>query len=483
MKKITSTIIALVVTSVLSAQVFDIESSIAYKKPHKNSTSEVVLASPYGCFTYSYLKNVFLDNQKEITITKYDQTLSAFETKRFTLPKLDLRAADLDKVIELDNKLVFISNSMSKKKGIRNIYAQVFDGETSTVSDTKIIASYTIESYSKSGQIEVNVSENKQQIVVLANMPFVKKTKQKIKVWTFDTNLEKIWEASYDLSLDSERAHNQDLHISNDGAVYLVKRYKYNSKKAVSLLITISKDTIAETVLSQANFFVRNTAFTNLGLEHLITGFYYTGKVPNVDNNSDKGNETSGVFMYNISSEKLIGKHDFRVDNKPVKGLNSVAPIFTHVFGEDIYIVGEKQTSSSKFKPGNSAEVDYLYNHGPTIAINMDINGTLKDMQLLNNKNTYKNELSERASVSVLPFDNGLRLFYNNSTLRIASFYKREEEMTTWKTPEKEFDDDEIRATPVMTLLPKSLRRVNNYNLIYFVSTNADLFWINKMTW
>ena len=478
--RILFSIILTALTLVSFSQEFKIESSKVYKKPDKNRVTKTVFATPYGFSTYSYLKNVFLDNQKEITITKYDQDLNDFETKRFNLPKLDLRAADLDKVIELDDKLIFISNSMSKKKGIRNIYAQIFDAETSVVSDAKIIASYAISSYSKSGQVAVNVSENKQQIVVLANMPFVKKTKQKIKVWTFNTNLETIWETEHSLSLESERAHNQDIHISNNGIVYLVKRYKYNSKKAISSLITINKDTKTETTLSEPNYFIRNTTLLNLGFEHLITGFYYDGKVPYVNNNSDKGNATSGVFLYNANSEKLLGKHKFAVNDKPVKNLSSVVPIFTYAFGDDLYIVGEKQTYSSKFKEGNSTELDYLYNHGPTVIINMDTKGTLKDMQLLNNTNTFKNELSERASIAVLPL-NGLKLFYNKSRFSISSFYGTEER-TAWNQPPTKYreDNDAISAS---SLIPQSLVKVKDYNLIYFVATNGDSFWLNKITW
>ena len=461
------------------SQEFKIESSKAYDKEHPNSITEVVFATPYGFSTYSYLKNVFLDNQKEITITKYDQQLSAFETKRFKLPKLDLRAADLDKVIELESKLIFISNSMSKKKGVRNIYAQIFDGETSTVSDAKVIASYPIASYSKSGQVEVNVSENKQQIAVLASMPFVKKSKQKIKVWTFDAALNPIWEAEHNLSLDSERAHNQDLHISNNGIVYLLKRFKYNSKKAISSLISINKTEINEKTLSEANFFIRNTTLINLGFDHLLTGFYLDGKVPYVDNNSDKGNATSGVFLYDITSEKLLGKHKFNANNKPVKNLASVAPIFTHMFGDDLYIVGERQTYSSKFKEGNSMEVDYLFNHGPTVFVNMDTKGTLKDMKILNNESTYKNGESERASVSVLPL-NGLVVFYNNPKFRISRFYGFEEKIT-WNEPPTKYE--ESYGAVDSYLVPKSLKRVTDFNLAYFVNTHGNKFWLNKVTW
>lgn len=461
------------------SQEFKIESSKSYEKQHPNSVTEVVFATPYGFSTYSYLKNVFLDNEKEITITKYDQQLNDFETVRFNLPKLDRRAADLDRVIELDTKLIFISNSMTLKDQIRNVYAQVYDSETSTVSEAKIIASFSIDSYSKSGQVEVSTSENKNQIAILAYMPFEKKTKQKIKVWTFDSNLQNIWESDHTLSTDSERAHNQDLHISNNGIVYILNRYDYNSKKAISYLITINNNDKVETVLSEPNFFIRNTAFLNLGFEHRLIGFYLEDKIPRVDNNSDRGNSTTGVFMYDISNQKLLAKHKFTANGKPVKNLTSVAPVFTHMFGDDIYIVGEKQTYSSKFREGNSTELDYLYTHGPTIFINLDNKGTLKDMLLLNNTKTYKNEESDRASLAVLPL-NGLVTFYNNPALRISRFYGFEEKIS-WNEPPTKYEESYGAVTSY--LVPSSLKKVSDFNLAYFVNSHGNKFWLNKITW
>lgn len=462
------------------AQEFKIESSKIYDKDHPNQITKVVFATPYDFYTYSYLNNVFLDNQKEITLAKYDQELTKVSTFRFNLPKLELRAADLDEVIELDNKLIFISNSMSKKKGIREVYAQVFSKETNSVSDAVTIASYPIESYSKSGQVEVSYSQNKNRIAILANMPFVKKTKEKIKVWTFDTNLQSIWEASHTLGAESERAYNQDLHISNDGKVHLVQRNKYNTKKATSTLVSIDGDNLNEVLLSEPGFFLRNTTLINIGLEDLVGGFYYEGKVPYVDNNSDKGNATTGVFLYKINDAKMIAKHEFDSSVNGTKNLTSMNPIFTNVFGDDIYLIGEKQTYSSKFKSDKSTELDYLYTHGPTVLLNLDTKGTLKDTQVMNNTYTYKNGNNERASMAVLPLNGGLKVLYNQSSFTMVGFYNNDEQ-PTYYPPENYASNGTSRLTTY--LVPSSVSSVKDYNLVYFVTTNGNNIWLNKMTW
>ena len=468
----------LIICYISSAQEFKFESSEVFEKIHPNEVYKVVFATPYGFSTYSYLNKVFMDNQKEITITKYDQKLTQVGVKRFNLPKLDLRAADLDEVIETNNQLIFISNAMSKKKGVRNIYAQVYDLESDTISEAQIIASYAIESYSKSGQIEVSVSENNSKIVVLANMPFVKKTNQKIKVWTYSKDLSPIWEASYDLSLPSERAHNQDVHISNSGTVYLVKRHNYNSKKATSNFIIITADAKSEKVLSEPNFFLRNTRLVNIGIDEILVGFYLEAKVPYIDNNSEKGNATSGLFLYSTNDEKIIGKHAFDLKNPNAKGIASVEFVHTNVIGEDLFIVAEKQTYSSKFKTGNSTELDYMYTHGPILLANLNTNGSLKGMDFLANTATYKNELNERASLAVFALNGGLRLLYNKSYFTVAGFYNDDE--TKYSSLPTKYKNG---SSATSYIAPKSFDIVKSYNLAYFLSSNGNRYWLNKMTW
>ena len=479
-KKTLSLIYAVFMCCALIAQEFKIESSEAFDKLHKNEVTKIAFASAYGFSTYSYLENVFLDNQKEITITKYDQNLKRFGTIHFNLPKLNLRAAELNTVLEVNNEqLIFISNSMSKNKGIREVYAQVYDLKSNSVSDHKIIASYPIASYSKSGQIEVSYSEDKSKIVVLANLPFVKKTNEKIKIWTFNSNLETLWSSEHNLNLTAERAHNQDVHISNNGNVYVVKRHKYNSKKATSSLITINGENKTEKLISSPSFFTRKTSLINIGLEDLIFGYYYEGKVPNIDHNSDKGNATTGLFLYSIASNKFLGKHKFDSKNPNTKNLASLNTIFTYTLGEDLFIVSEKQTYSSKFKSDKSTDLDYLYTHGPTIVINLDINGTLKDISYITNSKTYKNEQNERASVAVLPLNGGLKLMYNQSTFRMSSFYN--EDKTTYNNLPTKYNQSQSVSTSYMT--PKSFKSVKDYNIAYFAASNGNKLWLNKMSW
>ena len=172
----------------------------------------------------------------------------------------------------------------------------------------------------------------------------------------------------------------------------------------------------------------------------------------------------------------LLGKHDFDFSNS--KNLKSLEPIYVNVLGDDIIIVAEKQTYTSKFR-GQTTDLDYFYNYGPSVVINLDTKGTLKSFNYLDNSINLKNDSNERGSIAAMSLNGGLKLFYNKSNLRIASYFDSEKTSHTGiKTKAK---NEESGYTSYIS--PKSLETVRDYNLAYFVSTNGKQFWINKLTW
>jgi hypothetical protein len=98
----------------------------------------------------------------------------------------------------------------------------------------------------------------------------------------------------------------------------------------------------------------------------------------------------------------------------------------------------------------------------------------------MNNTVTYKNENSERASMTVLPMNGGLKLLYNTSNFTMVGYFS-EDEQPTYYPPENYAENGTSRLTTY--LVPSSVSAVKDYNLVYFVTTNGNNIWINKMTW
>jgi len=164
--------------------------------------------SAYGFTTLHHLDNVMMDNTKAMVFTKYDQAMKAGETMTFNLPKLGLRASNLQEVIEIDGQLVVLSTVMDKKSAKHNLNAQIYSNENMSVSENKVIASFLIEKYSKSGFYNITISPNNTKFAIVANMPFIKKTQEKVMIWVYDMQLNLLWEQSQTLDYESDRSYD-----------------------------------------------------------------------------------------------------------------------------------------------------------------------------------------------------------------------------------------------------------------------------------
>ena len=151
MKRIIVSIIAFLTLTFGFAQTFTTEKSKSFTKESEKDVYRIVFPSAYGFMTLHHLDNVMMDNTKAMVLTKYDQSMQAMETKTFNLPKLGLRASDLQKVVELKEQLIFLSTVMDKKIAKHEVNAQVYNQKDNTVSDNKVLASIPIDGYSKSG--------------------------------------------------------------------------------------------------------------------------------------------------------------------------------------------------------------------------------------------------------------------------------------------------------------------------------------------
>ena len=459
------------------SQEFKIESGPQFEKSHPNEVHKIAFQTAYGFSTYSYLEDVMMDNTKEIIITKYDQELKAYDTFKFNLPKLGNRAADLLEVIELENSLIFLSKSMDKGKAAHQVYAQVYNNETGSIESTKTLASIKIEKLSKSGFFQVSISPDNTKIGILANLPFVKKTKEKIKVWVYDTSLNKIWETEKTLDFDSKRAYDELFFVSNSTDTYIIKKQDYYKKSATAHLIKLNQNNSDVSLLSNDSFKPRAVKLISTGIKDVLVGFYWDGKKPAVQMNDAKGDDTEGVFMFDLETNKITAKHIWNAQGN-TKDLKSLEIIETIVFGDDIYILGEKQLSDSEFLP-NSTKLKYKHTFGPGILVNMNTNGTLKQMHYIFDSKVFENGDKEKGSFKMLFFGDGLKLFYNKNSFTISSYFS--EDKTTYPSLRTKRPNGSLVYDPL--LIPHSVSPVKNHNMMYFISKYNSNYWFHRITW
>ena len=482
MKHIVFALIACFTISFGYSQEFKTEHSAHFTKESEKDIYKIVLPSAYGFTTLHHLDNVMMDNTKAMVLTKYDQSMQAIDTKTFNLPKLDLRASDLQEVIELGDQLIFLSTVMDKKSAKHQVNAQVYSEKDNAVSANKVLASFPISGHSKSGFYQIALSPDQTKIALVANMPFEKKTNEKVKVWVYDNQLNLLWEQSETLNYDSERAYQEDVFVQNSGTVVMNKITDAYKKTRKSELLTFNGTTVSTQNFSSEGFLPLEMSLIDVNGQPMLAGFFWNGKKSVIKINSQEGEDNDGAFLYDLSANNLIGIHEWS-DGLDAKDLKSLQVIDVKVMGDDIFMIGEKQLVDSEFrKNGNTptTDLDYFYTFGSSIIVNFDTKGTLKSFTPLFNTSKYKNYDKEKGSFSVLFLENALRVFSNNSGAISFDTFFTENKGTFYRPSVIPFDNG-TSTTPYV--LPKTVRVVENYGMVYYITNYRDRYWLNKMTW
>lgn len=482
MKKLLFTLIAVLTISFGFAQEFKTEHSSNFKKESEKDIYKIVFPSAYGFMTLHHLDNVMMDNTKAMVLTKYDQSMQAIDSKTFNLPKLGLRASDLQEVIELDHQLIFLSKVMHKKLAKHQVNAQVYSEKENTVSENKVLASFPISGYSKSGFYQIAISPDQTKIAIVANMPFVKKTKEKVKIWVYDNQLNLLWEQSETLNYDSKRSYQENVFVQNSGVVIMNKTIDAFKKTRKSQLLTFNGNSVDTQDFSSAGFLPMKIILIDVNGQPMLTGFFWNGKKTVIKINSKEGKNNDGAFLYDLNANNLIGIHEWS-DSLNAKDLKSLHIVDVKVIDDDIFMIGEKQLQKSEFrKNGNTptTELDYFYTYGSSVIVNFDTKGTLKSFTPLFNSKQYKNYTKEKGSLSVLFLENGLRVFSNNSSNISFDTFFTDNKGNFEKPSVIPFDHG---TSTIPHILPKTVRAVKNYGMVYYITNYNDRYWFNKMTW
>ncbi|MGJ8592387.1 MAG: hypothetical protein ACSHXF_07560 [Aquaticitalea sp.] len=483
MKKVFVTLLVCFSLNFGFAQKFITEKSASFQKESEKDIYHILFPSAYGFMTLHHLDNVMMDNTKAMVLTKYDQSMQAIDTKSFNLPKLGQRASDLVRTIEVGDHLVVLSSVMDKQSAAHQFNGQIYNQKDNSVSDNKVLASFTIDGYGKSGFYQVAVSPDQSKIAILANMPFEKKTQEQVKIWVYDTALNLIWEQSETLNYESDRAYQEDLFVLNSGEVVMNKITDAFKKSRVSELLTFNGKTVETVAFSSAGFQPMNMELINVNGAPMFAGFFWNGKSSVISINNAEGDDNDGAFLYDFNAKNLIGIHEWS-NTLDAQNLKSLAVVDVQVVNDDIIFIGERQLTKSEFrKSGNTTtmDLDYTYTFGSSVIVTMDHKGTLKSYIPLFHSRTFINEDKELGSFAALQLENALRIFSNND-----GHITHNEYFTTTKAgfyaPEIRVSDSNNYTKPPK-LVPATMRMVPNYAMVYYITNYNDRYWLNKMTW
>ncbi|MDN3724885.1 hypothetical protein QRD02_10860 [Aequorivita sp. SDUM287046] len=347
--------------------------------------------------TEKNITHVVADDKLYRISSKYD--LGTFNQK-VTVDQFSLN--DLEKTgsrdLSVEQPMMGVAsltfNSMFQKEGSQFIFFYTdYDRKTKknkllfrkvNINSGKLGELQTVlETDTNDGRFFVSQSDNKQYFAVLNELPFAKKSNEKVEFFLLDGEAKILKQKTHQFEIEDNRDKQHSLYVSNNGLVILVKKVDEKKVKPYLNLYTwnTSEDTIATTSLQQQddyqipqfegkfhedNFYflavITHEKSSNFGLKIDMNG-----------RNSGVG--ANGILAVKVDAQGNVAytqRNDFE---KIVSNLNLKDFLFS---GDGIWAVYdrmyvEKKSSSSNLTAGDFS-YDYSYLNNGFVVTKLDIN-------------------------------------------------------------------------------------------------------------
>ena len=373
----------------------------------------IVFPSETGFATYSIEKQgtQFYAPEKAY-ITTFDSNLETQSTSEVIFPENKGKQATVLEVLEGNNKLYFFSHLAIKKNKKNTLYVQVYDHKSHSVSEPFPLINIPIEKVNNSGFFQIELSPDKKTIAIFVNMPFEKKTKERIQVLTYNESLEGITDSEYTLSFDSKRAYTERIFVNDLGEVFIVKHTDISKKNPITSVITIGKS-IDEQTISSDKFYTSDSKVITIDNVNYLIGFATDNAKPSI---SMGGKKDKSFFIHDLTNKKLIKNEGWSKDIlKKVlgKGFTDISVKDILVDNEDIYLIGDCLTTKSEPIEGANFEYTYTHDFGPGIVVKLNAKGEIFYQQYLKYGENYKNDNKRIGSFTTFLKDGKLMILAN----------------------------------------------------------------------
>ncbi|MDP2692353.1 MAG: hypothetical protein Q8O88_01780 [bacterium] len=261
-------------------------------------------------------------------------------------------------------QFVFFYTDFDRSDKKYKLFSRDVDIKTGSMGELRPIASMD----SKNGNFVVSQSANHSHFAVLKELPFAKKTNEKIEMLLLDKEQKNIGEKVLELPFEDKRDQQHSIFVSNEGQVVLVKKIDEKKEKPYLNLYVWNKDKtdVATISLQQPDNYqipqfkgkFKDGNFYLLGiLTHEKSGTFGL----QIDmNGRHSGVPANGLLAVKINADgstAYMKRNDFDV----VTNLN----LKDFLFGpENIFVVGDRMFVEKKSKGSNIGQQGFSYDYG-----------------------------------------------------------------------------------------------------------------------
>lgn len=347
--------------------------------PKTELDSKLVLKDNYNHYLFSAINVDGMLRNHLIILRKFDQKNKLVQTFRQDYGSKDLSVlCNYLGSFEAGNKIIAITESYSGKLNKKDITKHVFDKSTSTFEST-IIATYPIESLSKSGTTYVRKSENNNFIGIDYVAYNTKKDPEQNTITVLDGSGKVVWQKT--AALDPAFVTN-GFTITNSAKAIVLRESR--SYKINPMLTVITADN-QEDKIFDAEIKAQEPKAITIGDKDYLLAFNYPSK-------GVRSCDFQDVLLYDLENGKIIKNNRISAFNT-AKDLREVQFKSITLQNNEIIIFAEAK-SEIVVKPtlGMPVSWDKDYRYESATLFVMSFDGTLKgEKKLINDQNVYSN--------------------------------------------------------------------------------------------
>lgn len=275
------------------------------------------------------------------------------------------------------------------------------------------------------------------KLLVLSEMPFEKKTNEKLKLTCFEApSMNKLWSKSVTLNIGSKRAVNNEIAVDNAGNAYMFKKHRdkgwyyhlYTCDAATQNWKELRLDFEERTIVNHKMTFTPNQEFT-------LTGIYEIEKTVAI------GEQINGYFHYRLDGITLTPEISWVQDwEAPI--LQTVYPnwngdkegwtiggyalkdVLFQSNGNPVILLEKTRADRNMVAGSSPIQFSYEWEYGPILVFGLNPNtGEVTWTNLIDKhqETTSDEDIDHFGSFVYYMNDDHLYLIYNNTDLSIPS--------------------------------------------------------------
>lgn len=383
----------------------------------------------------------------------------------------------LDEIMVANGVIYAFVSHWNKAAGEHTLMLKelTFSGELNDIATLDVIKAQKM---GNRGAFRYALSDDHSKLGLLSEMPFTKKTKEKLRLKSFDlASAKELWTADQELNWDSKRAVNNEVAVDNDGQVYLFK--KIWLKPAWQYNLYAAKDGVWEDYTSLAldgKEIIDYQMSFNASNEFVMFATYSTNSSAyekklqgsafyRIDKNLSLASASAGPWF----SEMLTYFLGERAGSKPEAHLSNfnIKDVLLREDGKILVLM--EQLKEDKEPIVGSSPIQYIYewNYGAFMALCLDPNsGDLQWWQTFDKSQELKNSSSvdEYGSFVYTLKEDRLYVLWNNTRLSVPSI-----PAANWTEPDgtkyvkhKAFDEKTMHASFMQVIEPDGFLAYEN---------------------